>query len=202
MGRGVRELGARSRAASVLVSVLLLTGCSAGTADDSPAPTPSTAATATPATTPVQAPTPGSTTSTVPSEKVTKRKAVSLDGRGEAADDVSVTLTKVAAITAKAVGPGEVSGPALALTVAVDNGTSQPVDLGSVVVNVTASDDTPAAQMTGKPARSFAGAVEAGKTTSAVYVFALGRKKRSPVTVEVSISPTDPVVVFRGRAAS
>lgn len=223
MGRGARELetdrpmadgrsgsswSARSAAVSLaglLVGGLLLTGC---TSSDTPAPTSTATSgspppvTATPVSTPVQAPTPGSTEASVPSQKITKRKAVTLDGRGTAADDVTVTLTKVAAITAKAVGPGEVSGPGLAVTVAVKNGTSQPVDLGSAVVNATASDDTPAAAMTGKPARSLKGSVEPGATASGVYVFTLAKGRRDPVTVEVTVTSAGPVVVFRGRAAS
>lgn len=215
-------------AATLLVAALLLTGCSAAKDDPAPAPTSvastsagptsaaptsaaptSTAATSRgptagppPATTPVQPPTPGSTEATVPSEKVTRRKAVTLDGRGEATAGVAVTMTKVAAFTAKAKGPGEVSGPALALTVAVANGTSRPVDLGSAVVNVTASDGTPAAQLTGKPARPLRGSVESNAKATGVYVFTLDKTVRNPVTVEVAVSPSDPIVVFRGRAAS
>ncbi|WP_375426340.1 hypothetical protein [uncultured Friedmanniella sp.] len=208
---GLTHRTTRTLAASVLLAGLLLAGCSGKADDTTPAPSagspesgvanPSSTPVA-PATTPVAPPTSGSTKSSVPSKKVTKRKAVSLDGSGEAADGVTVSLTKVKAITAKAVGPGEVSGPGVAITVSIANGTSQPLDVGSVVVNLTAADDSPGAQMTGSPARSFSGSLKAGAKASGVYVYALGKGKRDPVTVEVTVSPADPVVVFRGRAAS
>lgn len=155
-----------------------------------------------PATTPVAPPSSGSTSSTVPSQKETKRKPVKLDAPSKAADGVKVQLTKVAAIKAKAVGPGEVSGPAVALTVTITNGTDRPVDIGSVVINVTAADQTPGSQMTGPPARNFSGSLKPGAKATGVYVYTVATTKRDPVTVEVTVRPADPVVVFRGRAAS
>lgn len=187
---------------------LLLAACSGDPAASPSAPTSSSAPTspavtsaAPPATTPVPAPTPGSTKATVPSQKLTVRKPVRLDAQGEAADGVTVRLTKVAAVKAKAVGPGEVSGPALAFTVAVHNGTGQPVDLGSTAVNVTAADDKPASQMSGKPANPLHGSVAAAGTATGVYVFTLAKNQRDPVTVQVTVRPADPIVVFRGRAS-
>lgn len=192
-----------------LVALALGAVLAVGACSSDPSPTPSTSAPApgpsasvvTPATTPVPPPTAGTTRSAVPSATVVRRKPVALDARGQAADDVTVQLTKISAIQAKGQGPGEVSGPALAFTIAVRNGTTDRLSLAAVAVNVAASDDTPASQMTAKPAKPFTGSLDAGASGTAVYVFDVAKSKRKPVTVEVAVRPGDPVVVFRGSAA-
>lgn len=166
--------------------------------------TPSPKATSTlppPASTPVPPPVPGKVSSTVPGRKVVKRKSVPLKGRGEAADQVVVTLPSVKSVKATAQGPGEVAGPALAVTVKVDNKTGAAVDLVAAVVTLTASDRTPGSIMSSSPARQLPASVAKGKTATGVYVFTLPKGKRDPVTVEVQTSGASPVIVFKGQAA-
>ncbi|SDR75739.1 hypothetical protein SAMN04488543_0351 [Friedmanniella luteola] len=191
-----------ARATAALLLAVLLGGCTAeagsGTSSTPPAEPPPVPASSA-ATTPVPAPTPGSAGSTVAGQPVRQRKAVRLDAPGQAADDVAVRLTSVRAITARASGPGEVAGPALAVTVQIENGTSQAVELGSTVVNLTDSEGAPGSVMSAEPASPLPAAVAAGAQVAGVYVFTVPEGRRDPVTVEVGVTPSDPLVVFRGR---
>jgi len=185
---------------SVCVAALL---GAAGCSSDTPAPAPSATAASTlppPATTPVQPPTPGSTASTVKPRTPTKRKPVKLNQTAESADTVKVAITSLKAITSKAKGPGEVSGPALAITVSVSNGTGSAVDLGSAVVTLTDADGNPGAGMAGKPNSPLPGSVAPGGKATGVYVFNVAKGQRDPVVVDVSVNPEMPIVVFRGAA--
>ncbi len=203
--------------AAAMTSLLLAgAGCSA----DDPAPAPSATSAApsvtvspapgpketpkstvgAPATTPVPQPSPGDVNSTVPSTPEKSRKPVELDERGQADGDVSVRITSVKAITAKAKGIGEVSGPGLALTVELENDSDKAVNLNEVVLNLTGSDDAPGNPMSEKPAKPFSGRLAAGKTARGVYVFTVNPGARKPITVDVTISGGSTVVVFKGNA--
>jgi hypothetical protein len=108
-------------------------------------------------------------------------------------------LISVKAIEATARLPGEITGPALALTIEVSNTGIRPADLGAVVVNVLDSDEAPGAEMTAAPAQPLTGRLAPKKTARGVYVFRVPMDKRRPVTVTVSIGDA-PVLVFRGNA--
>lgn len=197
--------GSLRRPAALLLVAALGLGAASGCSPDAPAPTPvasssSTAGTALPppATTPVPPPEPGSVDSTVSGRPLTRRDPVGLDRTGQAADGVQVTLASVKAIEAKAQGPGEVSGPAVALTVVVDNTTAEPVDLAGLTVTLTDSAKAPGSAMSGPPAAAPPASVAPGETASGVFVFTVPKKRRDPVVVEVSVSATMPLVVFRG----
>ena len=146
------------------------------------------------------APTPGSTAETVPAKPEVTRKPVKLDKPSEAGGGVVVRITDVKAIKAKAQLPGEVAGPAVALTLQVRNGSRQPVDLGSVVVTLLDSDDAPGIEMSAKPADPLSGTLKAGKTTSGTYVFTVGQQRRNPIKVNVTLAGAAPVLLFTGNA--
>ena len=213
----VREPAAGRRRPTALLgalglsAALLLAACTsdndANTPSPAPAPTSATPsggsskAVPTPASTPVPPPTPGGTSSTVPTQQTPKRKPVALEATGKATDAVRVRLVRVDPIRAEAKGPGEVAGPALALTIEVDNAGDQRLDLGTAVVNLTGSDGSPGSIMSASPAKPFPAAARARSKVRGVYVFTVAPAKRNPVTVEVAVSAQDPLVVFRGRAA-
>jgi hypothetical protein len=210
------------RLGSAAASLLLLTlgaACSADAGSPSgSAPTPtasaSSAAPATaapgpsktptlpppPATTPVPAATPGNVNSTVPSKPEKTKKPVKLDRPSTTGTGLTVNLTSIEPINAKAEQPGEVAGPGLAITITVKNTGSKSADLSTLVVNVANSDDAPGTQMSAKPSRPLAGSVAAGKTKTGVYVFTVSKDKRKPVTVTVDIAGA-PVLAFTGNAA-
>ena len=142
-----------------------------------------------PATTPVPPPTPGSADETVPTKPVETAKPKPLDKSADAGDDVSVQLKSVRRIKAEAKLPGEVAGPALAVSVDVDNGSPKSLNLSTVVVNLTDASDAPGTVMSAAPAKRLPTRVKAHRTASGVYVFSVPSAQQGTVTVTVSISP-------------
>ncbi len=128
---------------------------------------------------------------------------VPLDGTAEAADDgISATLESLEAIEGTGVGPGEVAGPALRVTVRVANDSAEPVDLDAVVVNASSGEDEVPAPTLGDPsAAPFAGSLEPGGTADGVYVFRVPVDARDLVTVSVGYRADAPFLVFSGAAA-
>ena len=201
-------------AAPVLLLAVVLAGCSGGTSGgDNPStgqtnsapsmpasaqPTPAT--TSKPPTTPVPASQSGNVDQTVPSKTVASKPPVAIDKPAMPAAGVVVTLPSIKAITAKAQGPGEVSGPAVAVTVEVKNNTKSAVDLSQTVVNLTAANGDPGSMMTASPAKPLPTSVKPGGSATGVYVFAVPKSQRDPITVEVSISADTPTAVFHGKA--
>lgn len=153
-----------------------------------------------PATTPVPPPTPGGVDTTVESKPEVSKKPVKIDKPSTTGTGLTVELGRIRAIEAKAQIPGEVAGPALAVTVDVTNTGDKAADLSTVVVTLFDSDEAPGGEMTADPAKPLKGSLAAGKSTSGVYVFTVPKKKRSPITVTVSIRDA-PVLVFKGDAA-
>lgn len=194
---GVRTLVLATTAA------LALTGCTGG-----PAPTPTASGNrpgvdGTPMppapTTPVPAPGGGGTGMTVAPSKAPETKQEAIGKTAEVANQVSVAISEVKAITATAQGPGEVTGPAVQVTIDVANATDKPLDLSTVQVNLEDSAGRPGSGMTAAPAKWFTGSVPAGGKAQGVYVFAVPEASRKPVRVEVSVQPTLPTVVFSGN---
>lgn len=192
------------RIAAAAALVLALSACTFGDGPTSP-PTPEgnrpgVDGTPLPAgpTTPVPAPSGAGVGVTVAPVEAPPAQQQTLGEPAEVADSVTVVISKVEGITAAANGPGEVSGPAIAVTIDVDNATSEPLDLSAVQVNLTDAQDLPGSGMTGAPASWFTGEVAAGQQAQGVYVFTVPEGNRSPVHVEVSVNPTLPTVVFSG----
>ena len=217
-----RSSGARRWAAASLTGWLLLTGaaCSPNpqptpestpstvtstpsaraTAEPGPRETPTTTVPP-PASTPVPQRSPGDVNSTVPTTPAKTQRPVPLDKTSGAGDGVSARLTSVRAVTAEAKGPGEVTGPALAVTVAVTNGSSSALDLDQVAVTLDGSDSSPGNPMTDQPAQPITGRLAAGGSASGVYVFAIAKNLRKPVVIQVMLSGGAPILVFTGNAA-
>ncbi|HEY5822679.1 MAG TPA: hypothetical protein VIT20_11925 [Propionibacteriaceae bacterium] len=180
------------------------TSVPAPTSIGTPAPGPSNTPTSTlppPATTPVPQKSPGDLNSTVPTTPEKSRKPVDLDESSDAGGGVTARLGEIRSVTAKASGPGEVSGPGLAVTVRVSNGSKASVGLDQVVVTVTGADGSPGNAMSGKPAKPLSGQVAAGKSASGVYVFTLDQGQRDPITVNLTLGGGEVVLVFTGKAS-
>ncbi len=207
--KGARPFGGWvPMAVSISVVIAFGTSCTSD-ATEPPAPAPEVTATSstlapsptlTPATTPVPPPSPGKVTSTVAPRRVERRAPTGLDGQGEPAKGIEVTLTSVKGVRAEARGPGEVSGPALAVTVQVANATDKPFDTANAVVTLTSSGGRPGLAMTGPPAQPLPSSVAAQSNAFGVYLFTVPVGRRDPITVEVAVSAAEPVVVFRGPA--
>jgi hypothetical protein len=107
----------------------------------------------------------------------------------------------VTAINAKAKLPGEISGPGVAVSIRLVNGSNKALNTSNAVVNLYyGSAKTPGSPMSGPPADPFGKSVPAGATETVVYVFRVPADQRSKLRIEVSYAPTAPVVVFVGPA--
>lgn len=170
---------------------------SAATATPTEAPTATTAPTVVP-----QLPTPEPTG---PTEDVDEAPPtlpeVPLDAEG-AVGDVVVRLPAIEAIEGTAVGPGNITGPALRVTVRVENGTAEPVALGGVAVNLAYGPDrTPASPLDDPSRRPFATMVEPGESAEGVYVFTVPADQRDRVAIEVGYEAGAPLLLFTGPVA-
>lgn len=190
---------------AVLVAVLLLTGGD----DDEPGREAAATTSAAPATPPEQSsfpePTP-TTPSPGPTGDVNQPPpalpAVPLDARGEVGNGVSATLASIEAIDAEARGPGQIAGPALRFTVAIQNGTAEDIVLDSVSVNAYhGAEYTPASPLDDPSRSEFRGTLAAGGTAEGVYVFSVPADARDLVTLEVGYTAGAPLLVFSGPVA-
>jgi len=168
------------------------------------APSGSTAPSSTlppPATTPVPAPTPGGgIDQTVAPQKEVTKKPVKLDKPSDTGEGATVRITSVKALNAKAQLPGEVAGPAVALTVVVKNSSAEPLNIGTVVVSLLDATGAPGNEMSSAPAKPLTGTLASGKTATGVYVFTVGKQRREPISVSVTLTGGAPVLVFKGDA--
>ena len=175
-------------------------GVSAAPSTASPSATPTTAA-PTKSVVPTGPVTPPATKLvTVPPVPVRTQAPVAPGGTGTFGGGVTVKITKVAAVTSKGTGPGEISGkPAVALTLTVTNGTAAALSLDSVAVTtVYGAAATPASPDDGAPSAPFSGSVAARKSASGTYVFIIPVADRGNVTVSMTYTASQPTVLFHG----
>jgi hypothetical protein len=127
---------------------------------------------------------------------------VALDESAAVGDGMTAEVVSLEAIDATGVGPGNISGPALRVTVALTNGTAAPVSLGGVDVELASGPDlAPAPSVNDASASPFTGSVAAGNTATGVYVFSIAVGDRSDVTVSVGYQAGAPILVFTGDAS-
>jgi hypothetical protein len=126
---------------------------------------------------------------------------VALTAPAAAGNGVVATLPRIEAIEGEATGPGNVNGPALRVTVRIENGTGQPIALDGVATNLYyGADRTPAAPLDDASVQPFAGTLAAGSSAQAVYVFTVPTDVRDSVTVEVGYEAGAPLLLFTGPA--
>ena len=210
---GSRVTGTRRRvwlgvAVAAVVVVLVVLGLLSTGGDDDRTPSaaaeePASTTTAPPV---VAAPTAPTPEPTGPTEDVDdpppSRPAVALDEAAEVGDGVSASLVSLDAIQGTATGPGNIAGPALRITVRIENGTDGPVSLGGVVVDLASGPDLVPASPLGDPsAAPFAGTVAPGGHADGVYVFTIPEEDRGSVTVSVGYQAGAPLMVFTGSAS-
>jgi hypothetical protein len=130
-----------------------------------------------------------------------RRAAVPLDSPAAAGDGVTAAVASVEAIDGVGQGRGNVSGPALRVTVTITNGTDEDLDLGGVAVDLThGTDAVPASPLDDPSQAPFSGSLEPGETAEGVYVFNVPPDDRGTVTVSVGHRAGAPFMVFTGSA--
>lgn len=162
--------------------------------EDASSARPSTAAVPSGSATPAPGP-----AETPDSDLPVQRDPVPLDETAEFGDAVSAELIDLTATQAEGQSPGEISGPAIRVTVQLINGTSQALSLDAVTVFLYfGSELTPAPQISDDEDVVFRGSLAPGKSAQGVYTFSVAEDERDNVSVTVSHSPTSAIVVFTG----
>lgn len=175
----------------------------AATSSASPAPEPTTAST----------PSPGSVTSD-PDEPVSKVEragqtdaptvqADPADTTGSVSydDGVSVSIDEITFEEETSQGPGSFPGREYArLTITIDNGSSEAIDLGTSVLTLLDAGGATAVRVYAAEAEAidFAGTLAPGETASAAYAFAIPADARDEVTLVVDFDGDHTSAVFRG----
>lgn len=191
--------GWRARASAVAIVLVIGAGVTACT-DDPSSGSAGSDSSSPPAGTAAPAPSGGRVDQTVAPSRPPKSVDADLDEPAKASDDVTVQIAKVASIKAKAQGPGEVGGPAVAITIKIENDGSKAFDTSLLSVNVTDAKGLPGSGMIGPPAKWIKGSVKPGGQAQGVYVFSVPERNRNPIEVSVSVNPGMPTVVFSGKA--
>lgn len=132
--------------------------------------------------------------------KVTYESKAALGSTGRFAGGVRVRISKITPVTSKPVGPGEVGGAGLALTVKITNGSTVPVDLSTFTVTLSGSDGSPAIVTTGGSSAPLDGQLAAGDSANGTYDFTLANSLRRPVTIQVQYGNGQTVLQFSGNA--
>jgi hypothetical protein len=196
--RGVLLIGAAVVLVVAIVALVLVLNRDNGTSNAS-----ATASTSTARDTSV-IPNPPTPTPTGPTENVdalpSAAAEVPLDSPAAVGNGVVATLTKIEAIQGTANGPGNVAGPAIRVTVHVENGTSAPITLAGAAINMYyGADDSPASPLDDASARPFGiDMIAPGDSADGVYVFTVPEYQRDKVTVEVGYEAGAPLLLFSG----
>lgn len=119
------------------------------------------------------------------------------------APSLLVDITKVEKVEAKAEIPGEVSGPALRITVRVRNTSKKSVPIKTALTNLYYGPDrTPATYMTKPGSKSFPESVPAGGSATGVVLYTVPPKYRGNVVLEVIIDAQMRRIEFAGNCTS
>jgi len=189
----------------VLVAVLVSRG-GAGTptatattvgTDRTPPPTPEPVVTVEPE---------PETTATVRVPPLSDADEITITGTEAAeVDGVSVRLTSLRPVATRSSGPGEVSGPGLAVTIAVTNGTSAALEnLNDTQVSLFwGPDGTPGVYMSTDPhIWAFPSTLAPGATGESTWVFTTGQNSAgTDVALQVLLGEL-PVIVVQATVGS
>ncbi|MGH8961449.1 MAG: hypothetical protein ACRDWT_09605 [Jatrophihabitantaceae bacterium] len=111
---------------------------------------------------------------------------------------MTARLTSINSVSGKADGPGEIAGPAVAITVALHNGTNRTLALVAVMNLYYGSKRTPAVELAGSQTQPLPSSIGPQKTISGVYTFTIATADRRDVLIEFSYSGSSSVVLFKG----
>jgi hypothetical protein len=184
------------RVLSVACLIILLAACSSG--DDATAPTTTTVRGGSGP----DATDDGATIDdTVPPAEKPVVDPVPIDAVGEFGDGVTAQLTAVDDVDVEAFMPGELSGPGVAITIEVTNGSGEPINLDNVTVDLVEPPDVSATLITTHEDTSLRGDLAPGATATGTYEFTIAADARADVSVRVTYAAPKPTVVFEGSLA-
>ncbi|MCD4535479.1 hypothetical protein LRP67_15420 [Nocardioides sp. cx-169] len=167
---------------------------SRGPSSEAPAPAPSTPMSPAPDTDPSSG-----SLDPVPYEEVTPQPAVPLSATADFGTGLTLAVLESEAVRSEASGPGEISAPALRLTMRLRNASSEPIDIEGMVVTLEyGSARTPAVDVRQPGGAPFGGVLAPGATARGVYVFNVPASERKQVRVVTSYTGAAPTVVLTG----
>jgi hypothetical protein len=97
--------------------------------------------------------------------------------------------------------PGDIAGPAVAVTVAVTNTGTVAADIGTVVVSAGYGDGQEAPGFEGGLADPLVGPVPPGQSRRGTYVFGVPELGTGTLEVRVGTDPARPLAVFTADAS-
>lgn len=137
--------------------------------------------------------------SVVPTRSMTSTRAP-LRQKADLDQGVVVRVSKIETVAGKAQGPGEVAGPALRVSIEVENTSGEDVAMDLALTNLYYGvDRTPASALSGPGVSPLPGSVASGDRASGQFVFGVPAKGRNPLVVEFSLRADAPTILFEGR---
>lgn len=149
----------------------------------------------------VPAPSDGTIRDKVERQKKGPAKRAKLDAEVSLPGGVHLQVTKIKPFTAKAETPGEVTGPALAVSVRLTNETTDPINVDSTIVTLTEAGGDPAQPTTSEPYQPFSGEISVGDSGTGTYVFLIPKKHRKQLTIAVEYRAGQSIAEFVGSTS-
>jgi hypothetical protein len=143
----------------------------------------------------------GTINETVPTVEKPVVEPVAIGELGAFGDGVTTRVVETEAVEAEAFMPGEVSGPGLAITVEITNGSDTAINLDSTIVDLVGEGDVYATLITPREETALSGDLAPGATSEGTYLFTMPVEDRANVAVQVSYAAPKPTVVFTGSLA-
>ena len=123
---------------------------------------------------------------------------VGTDEVGDLSGEVHARVDKLEAVQGEG-DPGEISGPAIRVTITITNDGDDPVSLAGAAVNMSyGAEDRPAPPVSRPGVVEFSGSVPAGGSATGVYVFSASESDREDIRIWLDVSAKMPMIVFKG----
>ena len=128
-----------------------------------------------------------------------ERPAVAPGAASTATGGPTVRLSNVGHVAGVAAGPGDIAGPAIRVSIVIENTGTSDLALNLTAVNAyLGADRQPAGSVTQPGGSPFSGTLKPGQSATGVYLFTVPTADRQDVTVVVDYLPGQPAAVFAG----
>lgn len=131
-----------------------------------------------------------------PRVAISKAPVVPIGQVSRITPQVLVRVRSVSELTVKATSPGDVAGPAVAVTVAVTNDSTAPFAVAGLVVTASYHGGLPGDETDAGPSDPMTGSVQPGRTATGVYVFRVPSRYASTLRLEITSDRSPTIVRF------